>query len=171
MDSNPYKELILRSLKKEREIAYSKLTEIDKTIKAVKNDDYSMFTNGREVEQPLENIFNRADTAAANIPQHEFPLKAETKIQILRIMDIIGEVCKLKLIQDEFKRLTGSSANIRESVRTLNKAGKILMMKENDASRGNYWVKSEWVEDGKLLDKYKFEGFNTYYNDESLKFI
>ena len=44
-------------------------------------------------------------------------------------------------------------------------------MKENDASRGNYWVKSEWVEDGKLLDKYKFEGFNTYYNDESLKFI
>ncbi len=89
---------------------------------------------------------------------------------MLTIIDIIGKACKLKDIQDEFTRLTNSKANTRDSIRTLHKAGKLLLMREINSQRSCFWVRKEWVDDGILLPKHKFEGFGLFYNDSSIEF-
>lgn len=98
------------------------------------------------------------------------PVDAPIGIQILTILDIKRKASKLKDIQDEFNRLTGKSFNIRQSIRTLNTNGKVKLMREKGASRGNYWVRSEWVDNGVLLDEYKFDGFDKYYKAEDLDY-
>jgi hypothetical protein len=168
MDLSPEMIVILKSLEKEREAAYAQVKEYDRIIKRIKSGDYS-FMQPTQQPKVCSSLVDMIPEDSILKPQ--FPLKADIKVQILTIVETIGMACKLKDIQDEFKRLTGSLASIRESVRTLNKAGKLLMMKEKNALRGNYWVKAEWVENGRLLDKYKFDGFSLLYDDDNLLFL
>lgn len=160
-------ELLLASLtaKKDEVVAYLKV--LDKAIKGMKEGNYSALLNN---DAPITSI-EMVEVKAPQLTYAPFPLKADIKVQILTIIDTIGKACKLKQIQDEFTRITNSKVSVRESVRTLHKAGKLLLMREADATRGNYWVKKDWVEDGVLLPQYKFEGFNLLYNDSRIEYV
>lgn len=160
-------DLLLQSLttKKEEVIAYLKV--LDKAIKGIKEGNNAALFDTNMPTNSIELI----EVKAPQLTFAPFPLKADIKVQLLTIIDKIGKACKLKDIQDEFTRLTNSKANIRESIRTLHKAGKLLLMREKDSNRGSYWVRKEWVEDGVLLSQYKFEGFNLLYNDSNIEYL
>ncbi len=160
-------ELLLSSLtaKKDEVVAYLRI--LDKAIKGMKEGNYSALLNN---DAPVTSI-ELVEVKAPQLTYAQFPTKANIKVQLLTIIDMIGKACKLKDIQDEFTRLTASKFNVREPIRTLHKAGRLLLMREIDANRGIYWVKSEWVEDGILLPQYKFEGFNLLYNDSNIEYV
>ncbi|MBK7306848.1 MAG: hypothetical protein IPI88_07240 [Chitinophagaceae bacterium] len=125
-----------------------------------------------KTEQPndLFNNFSDANNVENTEELPRLTFKGDTKIIIIKALDKIGKACKLSQIQEEYDRITGVPANIRESIRTLNKSKKILLMIEKGKSRGIFWVKREWVEDGVLLDEFKPYGFDSLYDAESLEY-
>lgn len=167
---NEYTKSLIDSLQRDRDSYYTKVKEYDKMIKALKVGDFSLFQAISDFStiQPKNEVIlsNNTDTDSK-----EFPLKTDTKIQILYILDKLAKASKLRLIQDEYNALTNTKGiSIRESMRTLHKAGKVLLMKEKSASRGICWVKAEWVENGVLLPQYKFNGFDLMYKDEDMEY-
>lgn len=159
------KELILKGLYRDRDELSSKLTEVEKLIKKIKSNSFSL------TQTPVIEDTNNAELLTA--PQPEiFPYKAELKFQLLAIIDMIGFACKFKDVQDKYKELTGSNYSVRETLRTLNKHNVIKLLKPKGADRGLYWVKTEWLNaDGNLMDKYKFYGFDQLYKPDAIEFI
>jgi len=43
-------------------------------------------------------------------------------------------------------------------------------MKEKDATRGIYWVKTEWLEDNRLKEEFKPVGFDMLYKADNLEY-
>ena len=154
-------DIILSALRKERETAHQKVMQLDRIIKKIKEGKYE--ENVLEI-QAIEN------TNKQPIVLNQAFKTADTKVQLLKIFDSIGKVVKLQTIQDEYIRLTESNYNIRDIVRSLQRHQKIKMLKEKGASRGFLWLKSEWIENGLLLDQYKPEGFDLLYKAEDLIF-
>ena len=108
-------ELILNSLSKDRKELADKLSSIDKLIKKIKYGNVNLGANrGLKVIDAA----NNTDIVGDDKP---FPMKADLKVQVIKIMDILGEARKLKAIQDKYKEITGFNANLRETVRNLNK--------------------------------------------------
>ena len=103
-----------------------------------------------------------------------FSLKADLKMQVLKVIDALGVASKLKYIREKPFELTNERHNIWVTLRTLNKHKllKLLQPKGKETIRGVYWVKTEWLEDseGRLKDKQKFEGFELLFTDEQIKF-
>lgn len=154
-------DVMLIALKKEREIAHERVLQLDRIIKRIKEGKYS----------------NDKDEAANEITPARQPAifnqsfkTADIKVQILRVFDVIGKASKLQAIQDEFNRLTESSYNIRDTVRSLQNSKKLKMIKEAGASRGFLWAKAEWIDNDRLLDEYKPEGFDLLYRADNLIF-
>ena len=152
-------EVILTALKKEREIAHQRVMQLDRIIKHVKEGKYSgnnIESSDRqaEIRQPV--VFNQSFKTA------------DIKIQILKVFDSIGKAVKLQVLQDEYNRLAESKYPIRDNIRSLQNSRKIVMIKEKGANRGFLWAKSEWIENGQLLDEYKPDGFDLLYKSEDL---
>lgn len=154
-------EVMLIALNKERDELHGKLMHVDRIIKKIKNGEY--FGSGEII---------RLEAIEKTIPQRiAFPKNTDTKVIILKAFDNLGQVASLKQIQDEYTKISGNSHNIRDTVRSLNNSKLIVMMKEKSADRGIFWLKSEWIENGQVLDQYKPEGFDLLYKPDNLIFI
>lgn len=154
-------EVMLMALSKERDELHDKLMHVDRIIKKIKDGDY--FGTGDII---------RIEAKPVVIPNRiQFPKHTDTKIVVLKAIDNIGQVASLRQIQDEYEKISGNKINIRDNIRSLNNSGLILMMKEKTASRGVYWVKKEWIENGEVLDQHKPEGFDLLYKPDNLLFV
>jgi hypothetical protein len=159
-------ELLLNAMRKEREIVHERLMHIDRVIKRIRtgklfNDDNAGI-EGTTVEAP------QIQTAA--ITPTEFPKNADIKIQILRVFEIHRKAAKLKELQSIYNKLNESHYNIRETLRSLHRSRIVRMIREKDASRGIFWVKSEWIENEQLLDEFKPDGFDMLYKADNLEY-
>ena len=166
MEYNTATQLIISSLTKEKKELIDKIAEIDKVIKRIRYGNLNLGLNkGIKGNSPDNNIDETQEPAA-------FPLKADLKVQIIKIMDILGQASKLKDIQDKYKELTGSYHNLRETVRNLNKHEILKLLQPKGTQRGLYWVKAEWLEDNntKLKEQHKFEGFDLLFSDDMIEF-
>lgn len=86
-------------------------------------------------------------------------------------MGTIREATKLKAIQDLYIEFTGHHANLREVVLNLNRHEILKLNIPKNSIRGLYWIETEWLnDDGKLMDKHKFDVFDLLYVDEKIEF-
>ena len=154
--------LILNSLNKDRKELAEKLSAIDKLIKKIKYGSVN-----------LGAIKGTTDNEGVEVSEQiaPFPLKSDLKVQVIKIMDDLGEAVKLNAIQDKYKEYTGYRANLREVVRNLNRHEILKLLQPKNSIRGLYWIKAEWLDDdGRLKEKHKFEGFDLLYTDDMIEF-
>lgn len=154
-------EVILNALQKERDELHDKIMQVDRIIKRVKSLEYNP-----DQQQPVKELSN--NDSKAELPLKLFSKQADIKVQILRVFDIIGKASKLGEIQKEYNQLSGNKYPIREAVRTLHKAGLLKNIREQRLTRGYLWVKTAWLENGQLAEKYKPEGFDVLYAIENI---
>jgi hypothetical protein len=156
------KEIILSALQRDRDELHEKIMQLDRIIKKVRGLDYS--TN----EQGNDSVKQLAVQPAQLSPIDKFNVQADIKVQVLTVFEILGHAAKLKDLQYEYHKLSGNAFNIREVVRGLNRQRILLMIREKDSIRGVLWVKKEWVRNGVLMDEYKPEGFDMFYQASNL---
>ena len=156
-------DVILNALTKERECLHQQLMQIDRIIKRAKSGTYS--DEQAQIAQP-----NKQPAIA---PKPASPLNStdNMRVQLLRIMDIIGKGCKLKAIQDEYTKLAGNKYPIRDALRSLQASGLLYVVKDKRNERGFMWVKKEWVENQLLKDEYKPDGFDLLYQADNITFV
>jgi hypothetical protein len=82
-----------------------------------------------------------------NLQPKPFPMKVALKVQVLKIIDMMGEASKLNAIEEKYKEITGIHHNLRETLRFLKKHGILKQLQHKGTQRGLYWVKSDWLED------------------------
>jgi hypothetical protein len=165
MEYNTETQLILNSLTKEKKELTDKVAEIDKVIKRIRYGNMNF--GGVKGNQP-----NAPESNTAEILQPQaFPLKADLKIQAIKIFDILGVASKLSDVRDKYHEITGLNVNLRETLRNLNKHDILKLLQPKGNVRGLYWIKNEWLdENNNLKDKHKFEGFELIFSDEMIEF-
>jgi hypothetical protein len=163
-------EILLTALRRERDEVHEKLMQLDRIIKRIKTGEYfpkkAIQDELGEISIPQISLINHTP----NSPDNSFPKNADVKVQVLKVFDVIGKAVKLKDLQTEYNKLSGTHFIIREIVRSLHKSRLLRLVKEKDALRGIFWVKAEWVENGQLLEDYKPEGFDMLYKAANLEF-
>ncbi|MBI5857404.1 MAG: hypothetical protein HZB42_07110 [Sphingobacteriales bacterium] len=152
------KEVILAAMQRERDELHDKIMQVDRIIKRIKNVDYSNEISGDNTKQLETTIASKEPVKPVSIST-----STDVKVQILRIFEILGKASKLSQIQNEFTKLTGSRYKIRDVVRGLQQSKILQMLKLIDSHRGILWVKKDWVRNGQLMDEYKPEGFDLFY--------
>jgi hypothetical protein len=156
-------EVMLIALSKEREQLHEQLMQVDRIIKKIKSGEYMGYSNATVLQ-----IAAKEPVISQRIA---FPKHTDTKVIVLKAMDNLAQVASLRQIQDEYTNLSGNQQNIRETMRSLNKAKLVLMMKCKDADRGMFWVKREWLNNGVVMNEYKPEGFDLLYQPDNLLFV
>lgn len=156
-------DVILLALQKERDSLHERILQVDRIIKRVQSIDYSHEVVKADAVPDNKEI-SRIE------PDISFPTTADIKIQVLRIFDMIGRAAPLAEIQSQYTNVTGSTYKIREAVRSLYNVGIVKMVKFKNGSRGFLWVKTDWIKDNALMDKYKPVGFDLLYRPETLMF-
>lgn len=159
-------QIVLDSLNKDKRELLDKINSIDKLIKKIKYGNLNLgLTKGAQQIAAIEE-----DLQPEQVKQ--FPLKADLKVQVIKVFDILAVASKLKDVQDKYKELTGIRHNLRETLRNLNKHEILKLIQPKGTQRGLYWVKAEWLEEnGTLLkEQHKFEGFDLLYSDEMIEF-
>jgi hypothetical protein len=159
-------EMILDSLNRDKRELLDKIAGIDKVIKRIK---YGNLNLGLSKEGKTYYDNNEDDKA---LPANAFPLKADLKVQAIKIFDTIGVACKLRDVQEKYKELTGLNSNLRETLRNLNKHEILKLIQPKGTQRGLYWVKTEWLEENgtRLQENHKFEGFDLLFTDDMIEF-
>jgi hypothetical protein len=154
-------EVMLMALSKERELLHDQLMQVDRIIKKIKTGEYLGYSNAVTLQiEPKENIVHRI----------AFPKTTDTKVIVLKALDNLCQIVSLRQLQDEYNKLSGNNQNIREAVRSLNRAKLVLMMKVKNNDRGLFWVKKEWINNGTLLDEFKPEGFDLLYHTDMIEY-
>jgi len=158
-------EIVLNSLNKERKEHLDKVNDIDKLIKKIKYGNLNLgLSKGNKDEQPLEHDDTKQQPQA-------FPLKADLKVQAIKIMDLLGVASKLKDIRDKYHEVTGLNVNFRETLRNLNKHEILKILQPKGNIRGLYWVKAEWLdENNNLKEQHKFDGFELLFSDDMIEY-
>ncbi len=155
-------EVMLIALSKERDLLHEQLMQVDRIIKKIKTGEYLAPTEAITMDiTPVKHIEQ----------SNSFPVQANIKIQVLMIFDQLGQAAKLKDVQTAYTRHTGKNFNLRESMRSLHNSKLLYNVKEKDANRSILWVKSEWIDNGQLLDKFKPEGFDLLYKADNIEFV
>lgn len=164
MDNTFETELILKGLYRDRDELAGKLNDVEKLIRKIKSGNFALNTTANNApEQQTEQTNTQTPVL--------FPFKSEMKFQVAAIIDMIGTVCKLKDIQEKYKEITGSSYSVRETIRTLHKHKVVKILRSKGADRGVFWLKRDWLdENGKLMNKHKFYGFDLLYTDDNIEF-
>ncbi|MEO6670541.1 MAG: hypothetical protein ABIN36_13745 [Ferruginibacter sp.] len=158
-------EIVLNSLNKERKEHLDKVADIDKLIKRIK---YGNLNFGLSKGNKADAIELTDDTTQQ---PKAFPLKADLKVQAIKIMDLLGVASKLKDIRDKYHEITGMNVNLRETLRNLNKHEIIKILQPKGNIRGLYWVKAEWLDDNNnLKEQHKFDGFELLFSDDMIEF-
>lgn len=157
-------EMVLNSLNKQRNELLNEVAEIDKVIKKIKYGGLNLgLTKGNKIETPAVVVESHKEQA--------FPLKADLKVQALKVLDLLGVASKLADIREKYHELTGLNVNFRETLRTLNKHDLLKILQPKGNIRGLYWVKTEWLdEQGNLKEQHKFDGFELLYSDEMIEY-
>lgn len=158
-------ELVINSLNKQRNELMSEVAEIDKVIKKLKYGGLNLgLTKGNKIDTAI------AAPAESQQPQ-AFPLKADLKVQCLKVFDLLGVASKLGEVRDKYREISGLNVNFRETLRTLNKHGLLRILQPKGNIRGLYWVKSEWLDEaGNLKEQHKFNGFELLFSDDMIEF-
>lgn len=156
-------QVILMALQKERDELHNKIMQVDRIMSRIEGIGYT----DNEGKQPVKEIAANTSNEDKQLPD-VFTNATDIKVQVLMIFDIVKKAAKLKDLQAEFFRLTGKTYNIREAIRTLNRARIVRMIKLKDSQRGVYWIKDEWIENGHLKDEFKPEGFDLFYKAGNL---
>lgn len=156
------KEVILNTLQRERDELHEKIMQVDRIIKRIKGLNYDAADS---MEEPLKLEVKPAEKAVMPV---NFGVSTDLKVQVLAVIDQIGKAVKLKDIQSEYHRVSGNAYSVREAVRSLNRQHILLMMRQRDAVRGVLWVRRDWVINGVLLDQYKPEGFDLFYQPSNI---
>jgi hypothetical protein len=147
----------LQALQRERDELHDRIMQVDRIMKRLKGIDTIDSSNG--ITEQLQVVPILKDK-----PQPISPTKSNNiKIVILSVFDILKTASKLKDIQLEYEKISGNKYDIRETVRTLYRANRLRMIKEKGVNKTCYWVKSEWIDNGQLLDEFKPEGFDLLY--------
>lgn len=138
--------------------------QVDRIIKRVK-----------DIEPSNEGILEPLQIAAKEPKKAVSPVKLlmntkDSKVLVIRVFDIIGKASTLKDIQHEFYKLTRNPYPIREVLRSLNKSRVLVMVRIKFTHRGVLWIRSSWLENGRLMDEHKPEGFDDLYNADELIF-
>ncbi|MBL0181690.1 MAG: hypothetical protein IPP96_05065 [Chitinophagaceae bacterium] len=158
-------ELVLNSLNKDKRELLDKVNEIDKLIKKIKYGNLNLGLSKGTKDELLND-----DIPQPQQPQ-AFPLKADLKVQAIKVMDLLGVASKLKDIRDKYHEITGLNVNLRETLRNLNKHEILKLLQPKGNIRGLYWVKSEWLdENNNLKEQHKFEGFELLFSDEMVEY-
>lgn len=157
------KEVILNTLQRERDELHEKILQVDRIIKKVKGLEYGLVDEQEEILK-----IDTKPTKHNVLPVNSFNNRADLKVQVLSVLDLIGKAAKMKDLQAEYHRISGNAYSIREAVRSLNRQRIILMMRQKDAMRGVLWVRKEWLLNGVLMDEYKPEGFDVFYQPSNL---
>lgn len=155
-------EVIIIALRKEREELHQRLMQIDRIIDRVNSLEYDT----EIVQLPVKEIANNKEEKPLAI----FANKADIRVQVLMVFDLIKQAAKLKDIQEKYSQISGNKYNIREIVRTLHKARLVTLVKQRSNERGFMWIKTDWLVNGQLADQYKPEGFDMLYKPENLIF-
>lgn len=158
-------ELVINSLNKERNELLVQVAEIDKVIKKIK---YGGLFLGLS-----KGISNEVPVLEKDEPQQPqaFPVRAELKVQAIKIMDMLGVASKLVDIREKYHEITGLNVNFRETLRTLNKHDVLKLLQPKGNIRGLYWVKAEWLDDnGNLKERHKFDGFELLFTDDMVEY-
>ncbi len=168
MEYNNETMIILESLNKDKRELLDRVNEIDKLIKKIK---YGSVNLGGIKGNKANLIPETFDEPVSQEPQG-FPVKADLKIQALKVLDQIGVACKLSDIRDKYHEITGLTVNFRETLRNLNRHGLLKLLQPKGNMRGLYWVKTEWLDEtGTVLkEQHKFEGFELIFADEAIEF-
>jgi hypothetical protein len=158
-------QVILDSLNKQKRELTDKVNEIDKVIKRIKYGNLNVGGTQGSIQNTSIN-----NTHEIQNPQ-AFPIKADLKIQAIKIMDLLGVASKLSDIRDKYHEITGLNVNLRETLRNLNKHDILKLLQPKGNIRGLYWVKAEWIdENGNLKEQHKFQGFDLLFNDDMIEF-
>ncbi len=154
-------EVMLKALSMERDNLHEQIMQVDRVIAKVKAGQYL-----------TSNQITTLEIIPSNIKEPvSFNNSSNIKVQVIKIFDLIGCAAKLREINTEYTRQTGKVFNLREPVRSLHNTRMVLMIKEKSLERAKYWVKTDWVENGVLLDKYKFDGFDLIYKAGDIEFV
>jgi len=162
MTSQDIDSILLSALQGERAKVSERLKQIDEAIKAVKSGKYKPVALSHSAEQ-LEQI--------TYTPKFKGVSKERSRIEILKAFDTLKEPLKMPEIQEQFKKQTGSDANIREIVRNMGKRGQLKLMKINNSNRFSWWVKSDWVVNGKLDPQYDPQGVYLSFSENEIEFL
>jgi hypothetical protein len=119
---------------------------------------------------PMMALSNSGEQIWANNAQDIFPKQADMKVQVLKLFDIIRKASKLKDLQAEYTKLTGSNFSIRDILRGLHHSKLLRLIREKNVNRGMLWVKTEWIENGQLLGEFKPVGFDLLYKSENIEY-
>jgi hypothetical protein len=165
MEYNTDIEIVLNSLNKERKEHLDKVADIDKLIKKIKYGNLNLgLSKGNKTDAPEVNNDEKQQ------PQ-VFPLKADLKIQAIKIFDILGVASKLSDVRDKYHEITGLNVNLRETLRNLNKHEILKLLQPKGNIRGLYWIKAEWLdENNNLKEQYKFDGFDLLFSDDMVEY-
>ncbi|CAN5488691.1 hypothetical protein BH11BAC5_BH11BAC5_43090 [soil metagenome] len=158
-------ELVLNSLNKERKEYLDKVNEIDKLIKKIKYGNLNLgLTKVNMVEAPI-------DIEGIKQQPQAFPLKADLKVQAIKVLDLLGVASKMSEIRDKYHEITGLNVNLRETLRNLNKHEILKLLQPKGNIRGLYWIKAEWLdENNNLKEQHKFNGFELLFSDDMIEF-
>lgn len=158
-------ELVLESLNKDKRELLDKVNAIDKLIKRIKYGNENLgLTKGKLIDNSITDIEVIEQPKA-------FPLKAELKIQVIKVFDILGVASKLSDVMNKYHEITGLNVNFRETLRNLNRHDILKILQPKGNIRGLYWVKAEWIdEDGRLKEQHRFEGFDLIFSDDMIEF-
>ena len=158
-------QIVLASLNKEKKELTDKVNDIDKLIKRIKYGNLNLgLTKGKD------NASTPNEQAESNEPK-AFPLKADLKVQAIKVMDILGVASKMNEIRDKYHEITGLHVNLRETLRNLNKHDILKLLQPKGNIRGLYWIKAEWLdENNNLKEQHRFEGFDLLFNDDMIEF-
>lgn len=158
-------EMVISSLNKQRNELLHEVAEIDKVIKKIKYGGLSLGLSKEAATEPAEHTAQLANDNEA------FPVKADLKVQALRVLDLLGVASKLGDIRDKYHEITGLNVNFRETLRTLNKHDLLKLLHPKGNMRGIYWVKTEWLDEkGNLKEQHKFNGFELLFSDDMVVF-
>ena len=112
-------QLILNGLYRDRAELTKQLTDVERLIKKIKLGTFSFDSGNSNTSDSTD-----TDNTSKNKPDIkpiDFPLRGELRVQVISVVDSIGVTCKLKLIQDKYKEMTGYRVNLSETVRNLYK--------------------------------------------------
>jgi hypothetical protein len=165
MEYNTDTQIIINSLIKEKKELTDKVAEIDKVIKRIRYGNMNFGgTKGNQINAPESN-------AAETQQPQAFPLKADLKIQAIKVLDLLGVASKLSEIRDKYHEITGLNVNLRETLRNLNKHDILKLLQPKGNARGLYWIKAEWLdENNNLKEQHKFDGFDLLFSDDMIEY-
>ena len=83
-------ELIINSLNKDKRELLDKVAEIDKVIKRIRYGNLNLgLYKGKQIDNAI------TDVEVIEQPKG-FPMKADLKVQVIKIFDLLGIACKLR---------------------------------------------------------------------------